>query len=276
MIDVTDPRLEQLFAAALAPYEDRRRLAVERAPKTALPQVLTVWQPWAWAIICGTKRIENRSRPTAYRGRLLIHVGYGPSKGKAWQDYVEQTLSTFPRGCPRPSVDELRAQLGQVIGEVTLVGSEPNGDTPADPWAVPGQCGWRLAKPRVYARPFAMRGQQGLFRLPPQHRADLQRAGIKHWRLDDLDITTDDPNQAVIACGLAGATQFDALISVNRRRIFFGELVAEAARWFGEEALAERIEMATRRRVADREAGVCLNEQMPACARPHGRGEGAS
>lgn len=38
-------------------------------------RAITVKQPWAWAIAHGGKNIENRSRPLAYRGQLLIHAG---------------------------------------------------------------------------------------------------------------------------------------------------------------------------------------------------------
>lgn len=38
-------------------------------------RAITVKQPWAWAIAHGGKNIENRSRPVAYRGPLLIHAG---------------------------------------------------------------------------------------------------------------------------------------------------------------------------------------------------------
>ena len=38
-------------------------------------RVLTVRQPWAWAIIQGGKDVENRSGPTKHRGPLLIHAG---------------------------------------------------------------------------------------------------------------------------------------------------------------------------------------------------------
>jgi ASCH domain len=44
-------------------------MATDEAP------VLTVRQPWAWAIIHGGKDVENRSWRTKYRGPLLIHAG---------------------------------------------------------------------------------------------------------------------------------------------------------------------------------------------------------
>jgi hypothetical protein len=38
-------------------------------------KAISIKQPWAWAIIEGLKRVENRSWPTNYRGPLLIHAG---------------------------------------------------------------------------------------------------------------------------------------------------------------------------------------------------------
>ncbi len=38
-------------------------------------QALTISQPWAWLIVHGWKRIENRSWPTNYRGPSLVHAG---------------------------------------------------------------------------------------------------------------------------------------------------------------------------------------------------------
>ncbi len=35
---------------------------------------LSVRQPFAWAIACAGKTVENRSRMTAYRGLLAIHA----------------------------------------------------------------------------------------------------------------------------------------------------------------------------------------------------------
>ena len=38
-------------------------------------KALTVLQPYAWAIVTGLKKIENRTWPTSHRGELLIHAG---------------------------------------------------------------------------------------------------------------------------------------------------------------------------------------------------------
>ncbi len=38
------------------------------------PRVLSIQQPWAWAIACGQKKVENRTWSTPYRGTVYIHA----------------------------------------------------------------------------------------------------------------------------------------------------------------------------------------------------------
>lgn len=38
-------------------------------------KVLSIRQPWAWAIVSGLKPIENRTWQTKFRGDFLIHAG---------------------------------------------------------------------------------------------------------------------------------------------------------------------------------------------------------
>lgn len=38
-------------------------------------KALTVCQPWAWAICCGAKTVENRTQLFKHRGDLAIHAG---------------------------------------------------------------------------------------------------------------------------------------------------------------------------------------------------------
>lgn len=237
---MADPRLEELFAAGLATYEQRQAAGKKAAAIELPPKVLTIWQPWAWAVVNGSKRIENRGSATAYRGRLLIHVGQGPKT--RWEEHVKEALDGWPPTHPRPSVEQLREQIGTVIGEVTLVGCEPNGQQPTDPWAVPGQVGWRLACPRAYARPFALRGQQGLFALPHEHQQEWRRAGLRTYRLDDFDVRTTSASQAVAACYTYGVRRFATVVKVNGSPLYFGLLVSAAARFVGDDGIAEQVE----------------------------------
>jgi hypothetical protein len=38
-------------------------------------KVLSIQQPWAWALSTGLKPVENRTWKTAFRGDFLIHAG---------------------------------------------------------------------------------------------------------------------------------------------------------------------------------------------------------
>jgi ASCH domain len=42
------------------------------------PRVLSMKQPWAWAIVSGLKHVENRSWKTPYRGTVYIHASRQP------------------------------------------------------------------------------------------------------------------------------------------------------------------------------------------------------
>lgn len=72
-------------------------------------KALTVCQPYAWALIHGPKRIENRKRCTWHRGRLAIHAGQSSS----WWTLV------LADGTPVPPKDQL--VWGSIIGHVELV-----------------------------------------------------------------------------------------------------------------------------------------------------------
>lgn len=48
-------------------------------------KALSIRQPWAWLIVHGWKPVENRSWPTRFRGRVLVHA----SKGMTRDEYDE-------------------------------------------------------------------------------------------------------------------------------------------------------------------------------------------
>ena len=63
-------------------------------------KALSIRQPWAWLIIKGHKDIENRSWPTAFRGRVLVHA----AKGMTTSEYVDADFFVCGGGIklPRP------------------------------------------------------------------------------------------------------------------------------------------------------------------------------
>jgi hypothetical protein len=83
-------------------------------------RILTVRQPWAWAIIHGGKTVENRVRNIAgdYRGPVLIHAAKAYADG--WQsDVLARLMNSHPDvfDDPQPWHDH----AGEIIGIVDLV-----------------------------------------------------------------------------------------------------------------------------------------------------------
>lgn len=118
---------------------------------------LTVRQPWAWAIIHGPKRIENRGRRTNHRGPLLIHAG----SSRAFLEGTTQGDWTNLPGLP--AFDAL--DYGAVVGVVTVTGCVPVEEVAGRPFADGPWC-WLLSDPRPFPVPIRLPGQPGLFRVP--------------------------------------------------------------------------------------------------------------
>lgn len=147
-------------------------------------RILTVRQPWAWAIIHGGKDVENRRTNIAgdYRGPIAIHAGQGIGRpgefGAAWTAAERISRRSFRQE------DDVR---GAIIGVVDLVdvhsASVAGGcgrlrhDCPAhgtcrvhcSEWAQgPSPDGWFqhlvLANPRALDEPIPHKGALGLRR----------------------------------------------------------------------------------------------------------------
>lgn len=80
-------------------------------------RVLTVQQPWAWAIFHG-KDVENRSQLWSYRGELAIHAGKRLDAAALGMDLIEDAWTdAFGWG---PARDGLFLR-GVILGVVDLV-----------------------------------------------------------------------------------------------------------------------------------------------------------
>lgn len=105
---------------------------------------LTVRQPWAWEMIHGDKRIENRTWPTRYRGPLLIHAAVAPYR------------PTDPK--------YFGLVFGAAIGLVDVIDCVPLADVADQPFACGPWC-WVTADPRPLTQPVPCKGALGLWRL---------------------------------------------------------------------------------------------------------------
>ncbi len=111
------------------------------------PKALTIHQPFASLIVAGIKDVENRSKPTQYRGTLIIHAGLTAEAGPMAEH--GHLVPAYPAGA--------------IIGTVELVGCTWGY---ASPWTIEGQWQWILANPRA-CEPVPAKGALSLWKPQP-------------------------------------------------------------------------------------------------------------
>jgi len=152
-------------------------------------RILTVRQPWAWAIVHGQKDVENRVRNIAgdYRGPVAIHVAVRdddeafepehPLYGMIFAPCPNRASNAHNRHhchwCTQTAPSKY-GYKGCIIGVVDLVdvhedrcstrGDEPCGGC-CSPWADHDMWHLELANPRPLVEPIPFKGALGLRRL---------------------------------------------------------------------------------------------------------------
>jgi hypothetical protein len=138
-------------------------------------RVLTVRQPWASAIADGTKPVENRTRPTSYRGPVLIHAGLAPAD--VTRETAPEVLLRWSATRPHRNAE---LPVGVVLAVANLAGVHADRGSCCGPWAERGAWHWRFDEVVALERPVAHRGALGLPRATPELLADVARAlGIR-------------------------------------------------------------------------------------------------
>jgi len=79
-------------------------------------KALTVKQPYASLIVEGIKDIENRTWPTKYRGRVLIHAGLDRRLDPDFNKEQHNALYKYYNG-----IGTQRKVYGAIIGSVKIV-----------------------------------------------------------------------------------------------------------------------------------------------------------
>jgi len=149
-------------------------------------RILTVRQPWAWAIIHGGKDVENRVRNVAgaYRGPIAIHVAQ--SDADAAPESVWKSQADFYRRRAMPIRQPILSipgyfDYGNIIGVVDLVGVHESrgegcgtrkgttrlgeGIPQCSEWAEAWAHHLVIATPRALPQPIPFKGALGLRRL---------------------------------------------------------------------------------------------------------------
>lgn len=141
-------------------------------------KTISVQQPWAWLIMAALKKVENRSWPTDYRGRLAIHAS-SQLAIKSWSEILEPDGNEpvavaeeveLADGMILPALVDL--PLSAILGTVELVDCVRDTDLPPDLQdhsfaGVDCWC-WVLRDPRPLDQPFPCKGKLRLWNSPPE------------------------------------------------------------------------------------------------------------
>ena len=126
-------------------------------PKSIEPSIaLSIRQPWAWLIVNGYKGVENRTWPTKFRGRVLIHAGSTLTKSEYY--LCARFMVDAKTGGQLPPFNDLKDQCGGIVGEAEVADCVTESKSP---WFV-GPYGFVLRNQRVL--PFQKcKGMLGFF-----------------------------------------------------------------------------------------------------------------
>lgn len=149
---------------------------------------LTIHQPWAELIARGDKRVENRVWPTDYRGLLAIHAGKSDSR-------LHQCLPF--------EINPKAVAFGAIVAVAKLVAclrldTIRSGAIDGLEWVVDHQftegpyC-WCLIQAVRVSPEIPLRGQQGLFDLPPELRDVLTR----RWQAGVRESSAEAPSRLI-------------------------------------------------------------------------------
>ena len=139
-------------------------------------RILTVRQPWAWAIIHGGKDVENRVRNIAgsYRGSVAIHVAQADADGAPESLWLDQA-NWYRARRPQPNkFAPAWSDRGAIVGVVDLVdvhasgecwGFDEDGERWCSAWAEPLAHHLVLANHRALDDPIPYKGALGLRQL---------------------------------------------------------------------------------------------------------------
>jgi len=114
-------------------------------------------QPWAWLSATGIKPIDNRPRPTSFRGRFYIHASqkFNTNIAGLNEEWILERLSEMEREMYFTTVKP----AGAIIGEAVLVDCVREHPSV---WFV-GPYGLVLCEAKLYDKPIPCKGKLGFF-----------------------------------------------------------------------------------------------------------------
>jgi ASCH domain len=116
------------------------------------PRVLSIRQPWAWAIAGGRKKVENRSWDTPYRGTVYIHAS-----SRTESNQIDWIRDTFRIRVPNDLPNSAIVAVAELRDVVTRRHAKRFGR-----W-FEGPYGFVFTNVRALRVPIRMHGKLGLF-----------------------------------------------------------------------------------------------------------------
>jgi hypothetical protein len=133
-------------------------------------KILSVRQPWTWALVYAGKDIENRTWYADYRGPVALHAGKTMTK-----DSVRQAMFTFNMA-EVGHFHVSKCERGGIIGWAQITGCQKNGapGSRKSVWAVAGCYGFHIERPKPL--PFIETlGSLGLCELSKERFGEMVR-----------------------------------------------------------------------------------------------------
>jgi len=137
-------------------------------------KTLSVKQPWAWLLCSGIKPIENRTRRTNFRGRILIHAS-ATTELKNSLNVLSQDQWDLVKTFTFENVTLKHDVLSAIIGSVEIVDCVMNNP---NFWAEKGVWNWVVRNPILFDTPIlGVKGKLSLweYKLPEEYKQEIAR-----------------------------------------------------------------------------------------------------
>jgi tetratricopeptide (TPR) repeat protein len=139
---------------------------------------LSIRQPWANYVVLGIKDIENRSKPTNFRGTILIQASQTIDYDAGLTDEEREAL--LDAGLLEKDAESYDPITGAIIGMVDIVDCVVHHPS----LYFEGPFGWVLANPILFKNPVEFKGKVGIFYVPRDLLVDTPAAATKAGEVD--------------------------------------------------------------------------------------------
>jgi len=147
---------------------------------------ISLYAPWAWALMHAGKDVENRGLtfPKTVTGRVWVHASLWPHLGaesRLAELYLEfssvyecMRQSGALQGAPHVSTSQLDALRGHIVGSIEVTGYRRPEHAPESPWYVPESLAVLVREPRPLARTVPAKGARGWWRPSAEVLTELR------------------------------------------------------------------------------------------------------